>query len=469
MPTLLLGSPTTFFWDMGNGNIYNDSIPPAQTYITPNDSVSTYNILYIGTNACGIDSLTKEITIYPPDITAFIEVPGLSFCQYDTLVLTAFSTPGAINTWKLIAPDGSLSGASGDVALFKMTQSGTYTAILYASRCGSDTDTVRVTSLPAPFVDFDLPAFVCAGSPVSFNNLSKDISGVLWDYGDGNIDVCGVHVYNTAGIYTITLTAFSLVNNCPFSVSKTISVIGLPTASFSPSTFSGCEPLEISFANSSTPSSNFDWNFGDMTSNSSAQNPIHIFQNDGTFQVKLTVYDAFGCFSDTSILNIIVYPKPESKFSFPNLKYCHRYDSIPFSNLSTGSVGQEWVLNGMSFSTLNITWLPLDSGIFNVLLISESTFGCIDSSYNTIDILSSPTCNFEADKESGCEDLTIDFTNLSNAAKNFIWDLANGTSSVEKNLNYTFTFPGTYNVRLISLTNNGCPSDTTIKTITVHP
>ncbi len=464
-----LGSPTTFLWDMGNGNIYTDSIPPSQTYTTPNDRISTYNILYVGTNLCGIDSLTKEITIYPPDITAFIEAPGLPLCQYDTLVLTAFSTPGAINTWKLIAPDGTLSGTNGDLATFEMTQSGNYTAILYASRCGTDTDTVIVNVLPAPFVDFKLPAFVCAGSPVSFTNLGIGIGGIIWDYGDGNGDASGVHIYNTPGTFKVTLTAFSLINNCPYSVDKQIKVIGLPTASFTPSVFSGCEPLEISFANSSTSNSNFDWNFGDMTSNSSQTSPTHIFQNDGTFQVKLTVYDAFGCFSDTSVLNIIVHPKPESKFTFPNQKYCHRYDSIPFNNLSTGSVGQEWILNGQAFNTLNITWLPLDSGIFNVALIAESTFGCKDSSSQILEILPSPTSSFGTDKENGCEDLTVNFTNLSSSATQYIWDLNNGTFSVEKDLNYTFTSPGVYYVRLISLIDNGCPSDTSLKIITVHP
>ncbi len=464
-----LGSPTTFFWDMGNGNIYTDSIPPSQTYTTPNDRISTYNILYVGTNLCGIDSLTKEVTIYPPDITAFIEAPGLSLCQYDTLVLKAFSTPGAINTWKLIAPDGTLSGTSGDIATLEMTQSGNYTAILYASRCGTDTDTVIVNVLPAPFVDFELPTFVCAGSPVSFINLGVDIGGVLWDYGDGNTDVSGKHVFYTPGIYSVTLTAFSLINNCPFSVTKQIRVIGLPTASFTPSVFSGCEPLEISFANSSTSNSNFDWNFGDMTSNSAQSDPTHVFQNDGTFQVKLTVYDAYGCFSDTSILNIIVHPKPESKFTFPNQKYCHRYDSIPFTNLSIGSVGQEWIMGGISFNSQHVTWLPLDSGSFNVILVAESIFGCIDSSHNTIDILPSPISKFQSDKESGCEDLSVNFTNMSTNAKQYIWDLSNGTSSVEKDLSYTFTSPGVYDVRLISLLNNGCPSDTSLKTITVHP
>lgn len=464
-----VGSPTTFFWDMGNGNIYNDSLPPAQTYTTSDTQISTYNILFVGTNQCGVDSLTKEITIYPPDITAFIEAPGLSLCQYDTLALSAFSTPGAINTWKLIAPDGALSGASGDIATFELTQSGSYTAILYASRCGTDTDTIIVNVLPAPFVDFDLPTFICSGSQVSFINLGIGIGGVLWDYGDGNNDASGAHVYNTPGIYSVTLTAFSLINNCPFSVTKQIRVIGLPTASFTPSVFSGCEPLEISFANSSTSNSNFDWNFGDMTSNSSTQNPTHIFQNDGTFQVKLTVYDAYGCFSDKSILNIIVHPKPNSKFSFPDQKYCHRYDSITFTNLSIGSVGQEWIMGGMSFNSQHITWLPLDSGSFNVILVAESIFGCIDSSQNTIDILPSPISKFQSDKESGCEDLSVNFTNMSTNAKQYIWNLSNGTSSVEKDLSYTFTSPGIFNVRLISLIDNGCPSDTTFKTITVHP
>lgn len=464
-----LGNPTMFFWNMGNGNIYLDSIPPAQTYTTLPEQIATYSILFVGTNMCGTDSLTKEVTIYPSDIAAFIESPGLSLCQYDTLVLTAFSTPGAINTWKLIAPDGTLSGASGDIALFNMSQAGTYTAILYASRCGSDTDTVVVTVLPAPFVDFDLPSFACVGSQVNFTNLGIGIGGVTWDYGDSNSDPIGIHVYDTAGVFTVTLTAFSLVNNCPFSVTKTIRIIGLPTASFTPSALSGCEPLDISFANNSTPGSNFDWNFGDMTSNSNDQNPMHTFLQDGIFQVKLTVYDSFGCFSDTSVLNIIVHPKPESRFSFPMQKYCHRYDSITFTNLSTGSVGQEWIFENNSYLTQNITWLPSDSGSFSVTLVAVSTFGCIDSSSNVIDILPSPTSYFIVDNESGCEDLMVNFINFSTATTQYIWDLKNGTSSVEKDLGYTFVNPGTYEVSLVSLTDNGCPSDTTSRTIIVHP
>ncbi len=464
-----LGNPTAFFWDMGNGNTYNDSIPPTQTYTTSADKISTYDIFFVGTNDCGVDSLKKTITIYPPDITAFIEAPGLSLCQYDTLTLSAFSTPGAINTWKLIAPDGTLSGTSGDIAIFKMTQSGSYTAILFASRCGSDSDTITINVLPAPFVDFELPPFVCVGSTVNFTNLGIGIGGVSWDYGDGITDASGVHVYDTAGIFIISLTGYSLINNCPFGIVKRIRVIGLPTASFTPSTTSGCEPLEISFVNNSTLGSNYDWNFGDMTSNSSSVSPKHTFHNDGSYQVKLTVYDDFGCFSDTSIFNIIVHPKPESNFSFPIQKYCHRYDSIPFTNLSIGSVGQEWIIEDLTFNTVNFTWLPKDSGSFNVILIAESTFACIDSSSKTIDILPSPNSNFISDKDSGCEDLIVEFTNTSTAAKHYIWDLNNATSSVEKDLNYTFTIPGTYVISLISLSDNGCPADTIMNTITVHP
>lgn len=463
------GNPATSFWDMGNGNLYFDTIPPPQIYTTAADQITTYDILYIGTNMCGTDSLIRKVTIYPPDVTAFIESPGLSLCQYDTLVLSAFSTPGAINTWKLIAPDGSLSGFSGDLAIIEMSQAGTYTAILFANRCGMDSDTVKVKVLPAPFLDFELPPYACVGSSVNFTNSGTEIGSVSWDYGDGNINSSGFHTYHSTGIYTVTLTGYSLINNCPYSVSKTIRIVGLPTASFVPSVRSGCEPLEISFENNSTPGSNFDWNFGDKTSNSYEQNPTHIFLKDGIFQVKLTVYDSFGCFTDTSVLNIIVHPKPVSKFSFPLHKYCHRFDSIPFVNISTGSAGQEWILENVKFNTQNLTWLPSDSGKFNVTLVAISIFGCIDSSSSIIDILPSPTSNFIVDNDSGCEDLTVNFKNLSTSANHYIWDLKNGTTSVDKDLKYTFYTPGSYDVSLTSFTKNDCPSDTYTKTIIVYP
>lgn len=462
-----LGSPTSYLWDMGNGNTYTDSIPPSQTYLTSANAISTYSVLYVGSNLCGVDSIRKIITVYPPDVTAFIESPGLSYCQYDSLRLTAFSTPGAINTWKMIAPDGMISGASGDKSIFALKQAGIYTCILYASRCGTDTDTIKVNVLPAPIVDFVLPSYGCAGSNVSFMNISPNTGGAVWDYGDGTFDNKGEHIYTNPGVYKVKLTAFSLINDCPFSIEKQITITGIPHASFTTSSREGCAPLLVDFYNNSTKGIKYDWNFDDMTSNSTSFNTTHVFDKGGIYKVKLTVYDEYGCYSDTTIINVLVHAKPKSNFTYENKIYCHRYDTIQLINQSIGSSGQDWNINGQVYETLNHKWLPLDSGTVSISLVSFSTFGCMDTMMTNIKVLSSPTSLFYVDNDKGCEDLVVNFDNQSIATNQYIWDLSNGTKSVDKNLKYTFVDAGTYNVKLISLSNNGCPNDTLSKKIDV--
>ncbi|MGB4841264.1 MAG: PKD domain-containing protein [Saprospiraceae bacterium] len=465
-----VGNPTQYTWDMGNGVIINDFKPANQTYITPKDSVSLYSILLTGSNSCGIDSVRKSIIVYPPDVKAFIQSPGFTLCQYDSLKLEAFSTKGAVNTWKIISPDGTQLGASGNRSVIRVNQSGKYTVILYASGCGTDTDTIFVNVHPAPLVDFNTPLFGCAGIKIKFENKSLNVAGSFWEFGDGLTSNAtnGEHPYINPGNYKVKLTAYSLINNCPFSIEKLIKITGIPSASFKPSFVSGCEPLEINFQNLSSGGNKYEWSFADSSSNSIESSPTHLFKNSGTFPVKLTVFDDYGCFADTSILNIIVYPKAKSSFIFDEKKYCLRYDTIRITNLSVSSTGQLWTIGKDSFNTKNLLWVPSDSGDFVIKLNTFSTFGCKDSTSKTIKILPSSKSLFISDKMSGCEDLKISFSNSSTHADKFVWDFDNGTKVVNRDPVYTFTTAGTFNVKLIAINNNGCPNDTFIKQVNVY-
>ncbi|MFZ1704212.1 MAG: PKD domain-containing protein [Saprospiraceae bacterium] len=464
-----LGNPDTYFWDYGNGKQSFDSLPESQVYLAVNDSITQYTITLIGTNECGEDSLSKTITVYPPDVTAFIENPGLSFCQYDSTPFRAFSTPGAINTWQVIKPDGSVYGESGDVLATLFDQFGLYTIILFADRCGTDTDTVIIEVLPAPDVDFVSPEYACQNETVTFLVDGIQIAGTVWDYGDGTSDNTGVHIYSQPGDYEITLTVYSLVNNCPLSVRKNIRIVGLPTSSFTPSVTNGCAPLEIIFTNQSMNGTIYNWSFGDMTSNSNQKNPIHTFYEEGTFKVTLTVYDTFGCFTDTSVLNIIVYPKPVSEFTFDDKTYCHRYDTVQFVNQSDAISGQEWFVGSLLGNTYDYQWFPQDSGNYEITLIVFNNFGCRDSSVQSIDINSSPISLFTWETDNGCKDLEINFENESIASNHFIWEISNGTRITNKDFQYVFTEGGLFDVSLISISDNGCPNDTFTKSVTVHP
>ena len=111
-----------------------------------------------------------------------------------------------------------------------------------------------------------------------------------WNFGDGNTDTVQnpVHVYQTPGIYSVTLTVSngSLIDN----IVKTnyITVIEPVVASFTASDTVIDLGQSLSFTDQSTglPTS-WTWDFGDG-SNSSLQNPTHQYQSPGIYTVSLT-------------------------------------------------------------------------------------------------------------------------------------------------------------------------------------
>ncbi len=64
------------------------------------------------------------------------------------------------------------------------------------------------------------------GESVSFTNISADAANYEWDFGDENTSstVSPTHTYNTAGTYTVTLTAFSKNEKKNDKVNKAVTV-----------------------------------------------------------------------------------------------------------------------------------------------------------------------------------------------------------------------------------------------------
>ena len=464
------GNPQTYYWDFGNGIMLMEEKPEDMMYTTTGDTVTRYQVVLAVGNICGVDTIKKEITVYPADVSAFIEAPVLSVCQYDTFSATAYSTPGAINTWKVIEPDGLVVGVSGTALQLKAEKSGIYTAILYASRCGTDTDTVKIEVLPAATIGIKLPDYVCQDQEVTFSYDGNQIGGVLWDFGDGiKSDLSNpIHTYKEAGEYIITLTGWSLVHNCPYTVSSKLKVIGKPKATFTASTLAGCTPLQVSFNNQSAGAVTHVWTFGDNT-NSQLKNPDHTYLQAGTYKVTLRVYDEFQCFEDTSLLNITAYPLPEAAFTFENIRFCYPYDTLKITNQSTGASNQFWQVGNESAQTKNAEFNPPNPGIFDIKLVAISDFGCRDSATSSITILESPESIFTVNTMKGCTPLQLSFTNTSKESSVYLWDFDNGTTTTEIEPVYIFSKAGTYTVRLVAISQNGCPSDTSAVGVEAYP
>jgi PKD repeat protein len=117
-----------------------------------------------------------------------------------------------------------------------------------------------------------------------------------------------------------------------------------PTAAFSGTPTNGDAPLTVTFTDqSSGEPTSWLWNFGD-TGTSGAQNPVHTYNNPGTYTVTLTATNAQG--SDDEVkTNYITVTEPGSG-----------YATLPYSTgFESGVFDQYWTTNSTSPGQVQIT------------------------------------------------------------------------------------------------------------------
>ncbi len=177
--------------------------------------------------------------------------------------------------------------------------------------------------------DFDVDNIVCR--KYQFTNMStyipgNTITGVFWDFGDGNTSTGTnpTHTYNTCGTYTITLTV-TTNGGCVATDTFTMTVPCDPVALYTLSSSSVCVGDAVKFTPSfPTGIISYLWDFGDMSSPNAANCPQHSYLMSGSYSSQLTVTDANGCTSSAN-LPILVYPEfmPDTIQYNPSLTVCN--------------------------------------------------------------------------------------------------------------------------------------------------
>jgi len=183
-----------------------------------------------------------------------------------------------------------------------------------------------------PVADFSADqTSVETGATVNFTDLSSENpSSWEWTFQGGtpasSTEQNPAVTYNTAGVYTVTLTASNAFGSDSETKTGyiTVSEPGTPpTAEFSASATTVDEGQSVSFTDLSTggPTS-WSWSFpGGSPSSSSAQNPTVTYNTAGVYNVSLTVTNANGSDSETKTgyitVNAVAPGCPVVVSSFP--------------------------------------------------------------------------------------------------------------------------------------------------------
>ncbi len=228
----------------------------------------------------------------------------------------------------------------------------------------------------------------------TFDTKSFTDSSFTWDFGDGSDRVVAgptplLHPYAEPGTYNVTLvlndTSYC---NWPDSITRQVFVNVLVDARFeTPAT--GCAPYEALFTNTSLAGQTFEWDFGDGSPVSNEINPIHRYEQPGTYTIRMTAYDPGTCNQiDSTSMTITVAARPTAAFSYTPVTPVQNTPHI-FTNLSTDGVRYKWLFGDGDSVIKNTKDTVLHqynvSGQFEAMLITFNQAGCSDTARQIVE------------------------------------------------------------------------------------
>ncbi len=291
-----------------------------------------------------------------------------------------------------------------------------------------------------------------------------------WDFGDGtsihtnNSDIS--HTYLKKGTYNLKLLVKDF-RGCADSSEQKIKIYK-PETEFEAENMSGCMPINIDFINkvqSDTTISFWKWDFGDE-SVSNEQNPSHIYDKFGIYNVSLQVTDTLGCTGKLTKINYIEAMQPIPDFIADDMTICLG-DTVSFIPADTDRIASYWwdFGDGISSSEQYPEHIYDTAGYYPVTLTLVDNHGC-DSTRTITDYIymqNIPQPKFSStDSVSECYPLTVNFEDTTNNSDviDWLWDFGDGeTSSHLKFPEHIYTAPGLYNVSLNLTTSNGCRNE----------
>jgi len=365
--------------------------------------------------------------------------------------------------------NGNTSDNCNPSAIFN--QAGVYTIKLTIFKGGqSSTVSKTVTVFKDPSSNFDAtPRTGCVPFNVQFKDNSTlgdaPITSWLWDMGDGRTEVSQnpMHTYTFSGDLTVSLIVTD-ANGCKNTktIPNFIKKATAPTVDFSVNNSHTCKiPFTANFQSAVTSNVpvTYTWDFGNGN-NSSAPNPTFVYNASGNYNVKLTVKDQNNCTTIVNKPNAVKLEDFNVNVNFPT-PICTDKDVNVTTTSNYSPIFCTWNFgDGKTSTATSPTTTYSSAGTYQVTMLATNQEGCRDSFSQRVDVNTSPTAAFSADKLKSCSPFTVNFINTSTNAASYKW-IINGSGGFSTTI--TSTQPsvflpqnGMYSVSLEAKSANGC-------------
>lgn len=454
-------APTSVNWKFGDGDEegIND---PSHTYAAPGTYTVTLEAHLLGHTCNSI--IEKQVLVATPAIPSFTFDIG---CDYK-LTLTSTSQNTSRVEWYI----EDENAVSGKVVVSPFKRYGLQHIRLRAfdaAGCASETEQ-DVFVPPNPSVRFEpniqqtcdpteKSLSGCAPFFVTFENKTTFTGNytLKWEFGDGGTSTSKTtvsHVYQNKGLYQLAVTATTDRGCTVTEVAFVLVDDQAPLAEFTISENEVCAGFPITFT-ATEEADTYCWDFGDGETGT-GEIAVHKYKKPGTYDVKLIAKNA-GCATEKNVIAAVKVKDPEINFEWS--KSCVDPYKLSFNNLSKnfdpGTIHWRFGDGATSDDVNPLPHVYAAQGRYTVEMDGfNSATQCLVTASDII-IIQEVKADFEVNTDKPCKDAPLIFTDKSNAAATWEWDIATQSFDVPSPQTKVRT-PGDYVATLKAIDTDGC-------------
>jgi gliding motility-associated-like protein len=429
---------------------------------------TTFNDSTIYEGCTSADLIFSRPDADPTPLTINYTVSGTATMGTDFTPLSGSATIPAGSTQTSITINGFADGVN----------EGTETIIINAvTPCGIIPEIIYLKEKPA--VQLNAPdGAICSGAgPVSLTATATN--GIapytyVWDNGSTS---------NTISVNPSTTTSYTVIatDYCGTTgmAQPVVHIADIPTASISAPPFvcSGVG-VTVTYTGTASPAATYIWDFDNASSVSSGsdQGPYQVvWDSSGTKTVTLQVIEN-GCASNVVSTQVLVNPTPTADFVVDPIACSGQAVTITYTGTGTDAAGYGWgfpggvIITGGRRGPFEIRWDSV--GVFGVTLtVTEN--GCTSPGNEVfVNVQPTPTSGFTVESPVCVgQPSTIAYSGSASSTATYNWNFGGGTvqsGSGAGPYEVVWSSSGTKTV-FLSVTENGCTSNTTSRQVIVNP